>query len=227
MEHKGWICLYRKMLDWEWFSKAEMVQVFIFLLLRASVEDAKWQGKTIRRGQLITSLASISQATKLSTRQIRTCLDRLIESKQIVKKTTNKYTIITICNYESYQDIPQDKRQTSDKQTTTYKQYNNNNNITIIDRDSTQSKKFIPPTLEQVKEYCKERRNKVDAQRWLNHYTSNGWMVGKNRMKDWKAAIRTWENNGINNTTDNRKYHTPGEFQNLKEGEFILTDKFE
>lgn len=53
--------------------------------------------------------------------------------------------------------------------------------------------RFTPPTLEQVKEYCFERNNNVDAERFIDYYTSNGWKVGKNSMKDWKAAVRTWE----------------------------------
>lgn len=53
--------------------------------------------------------------------------------------------------------------------------------------------KFSPPTLEEVKAYCSERGNHVDAQRWFDYYTSNGWKVGKNPMRDWKAAVRTWE----------------------------------
>lgn len=53
--------------------------------------------------------------------------------------------------------------------------------------------RFTPPTMGEVSDYCKERGSIVDAQRWFDYYTSNGWMVGKNHMKDWKAAIRTWE----------------------------------
>ena len=53
--------------------------------------------------------------------------------------------------------------------------------------------KFSPPTLEEVTAYCKERGNNVDPQRFIDHYTANGWKVGKNTMKDWKAAVRTWE----------------------------------
>lgn len=53
--------------------------------------------------------------------------------------------------------------------------------------------RFTPPTLEQVTAYCLERGNCIDPQRFIDYYTSNGWMVGKNRMKDWKAAVRTWE----------------------------------
>jgi len=53
--------------------------------------------------------------------------------------------------------------------------------------------KFIHPNIEEVTQYCTERNNGVDPQKWFNHYTSNGWKVGKNPMKDWKAAVRTWE----------------------------------
>jgi predicted phage replisome organizer len=79
------------------------------------------------------------------------------------------------------------------------------------------SKNFKPPTLEEVKSYCTERNNKVDANKWYNFYESKGWMIGKNKMKDWKAAVRTWEDNAKNTkvtqkkTFDNfngRKYET-------------------
>lgn len=53
--------------------------------------------------------------------------------------------------------------------------------------------RFAKPTLEEVQAYCRERGNKVDADKFYDHYTSNGWRVGKNPMKDWKAAVRTWE----------------------------------
>lgn len=49
------------------------------------------------------------------------------------------------------------------------------------------------PTIEEVKEYCIERKNAVDPEKWFDFYSSKGWMIGKNRMKDWKAAVRTWE----------------------------------
>jgi predicted phage replisome organizer len=54
-------------------------------------------------------------------------------------------------------------------------------------------KKFVPPTLEEVIDYCEERKNQVDPLRFYNHYVRVGWMVGKNHMKDWRAAVRYWE----------------------------------
>lgn len=61
-----------------------------------------------------------------------------------------------------------------------------------IDKNSI-VKRFIPPTIEEVRSYCLERQNSVDAQRFVDFYASKGWMVGKNKMKDWKACVRTWE----------------------------------
>jgi len=57
------------------------------------------------------------------------------------------------------------------------------------------SKKFRRPTLEEVSGYCRERGNSVSPERFLDYYESNGWRVGRNSMKDWKSAVRTWERN--------------------------------
>lgn len=61
------------------------------------------------------------------------------------------------------------------------------------EKDIEKEKKFKKPTLEEVKKYCRERNNNVDPERFINFYESKGWMVGKNKMKDWKACVRTWE----------------------------------
>ena len=55
------------------------------------------------------------------------------------------------------------------------------------------SNRFIPPTLEEVSAYCKERNNNVNPERFIDFYESKGWLVGKSKMKDWKASVRTWE----------------------------------
>jgi predicted phage replisome organizer len=55
------------------------------------------------------------------------------------------------------------------------------------------SGRFTPPTPEEIKAYCIERNNRVDPERFFDFYSSKGWMIGKNKMKDWKAAVRTWE----------------------------------
>ena len=72
-------------------------------------------------------------------------------------------------------------------------------------------KRFTPPTVDEVREYCFERGNSVDPQRFVDYYTSNGWMVGKNKMKDWKAAVRTWETNKQERGVTNGKHERIGE----------------
>lgn len=77
------------------------------------------------------------------------------------------------------------------------KELDKEKDIVKSDKPTTR-KRFTPPTLEEVQAYCFERQNGVDAERFIDYYTSNGWQVGKNKMKDWKAAVRTWEKSGYN-----------------------------
>jgi len=65
----------------------------------------------------------------------------------------------------------------------------------VIVKDKAKAKRFVKPTLNDLEHYCIERNNKVDIQKFFNYYESNGWKVGKNPMKDWRAAVRTWEKN--------------------------------
>ena len=136
----GWIKLHRKFVDWEWFYKSEMVHIFLFLLLSANHKGAKWQGIEIKRGQLITGLKKLNKKTGISLQKIRTCLKKLENTNEIIVKSTNKFSIITICKYDSYQ-IEQEtnnkqltnKQQTTNKQLTTTNNDNNKNNDNNID----------------------------------------------------------------------------------------------
>ncbi len=134
----GWIKLHRKILDWEWFTSPSTLQLFIYLLLRANKEDKKWRGILIKRGQLVTSVATISEETKLSTQQVRTSLNRLKSTNEITSKTTNRFTLVTVCKYESYQLYEETEQQakqqalqqTNNKQITNkQQQLKNNKNI--------------------------------------------------------------------------------------------------
>ena len=55
--------------------------------------------------------------------------------------------------------------------------------------------RFTPPSVDEVNDYCNQRNNSVDPQTFIDFYQAKGWMVGKNKMKDWKACVRTWETN--------------------------------
>tara|TARA_R110000868_G_scaffold104700_2_gene288614 strand:+ start:627 stop:1262 length:636 start_codon:yes stop_codon:yes gene_type:complete len=77
-------------------------------------------------------------------------------------------------------------------------------------------KGFTPPTLEEVKNYCQERANNVDANKFLNFYESKGWVVGKSKMKDWKASVRTWEGSAKQNFAENN--NNLSQFKHLLNG---------
>ena len=64
-----------------------------------------------------------------------------------------------------------------------------------IEKKNKKENKFIKPTAEEIQKYCQERNNDVDYQKFYDFYEAKGWMVGKNKMKDWKASVRTWERN--------------------------------
>lgn len=114
----GWIKIHRKLLDWEWYTYSEMVHLFIHLIVSASHRNKRWQGVDVKRGQLITGRKKLSVETGISEQTIRTCLERLQNSNEIIIQPTNKYSIITICNYECYQEQTTESNQPTNQQLT-------------------------------------------------------------------------------------------------------------
>lgn len=189
----GYILIHRKLLNWQWYKDSNTLHLFIDLLLDANYEDSKVGFQIVKRGQCLTSLKRIHENTGLTYREIRTSLDKLQKSGEIDKQTTNRYSIITINKYNDYQNI--DKQTTNKRQTNDniiIKNNKNNKYKESISKDIPK-KVFKKPSIEEIQKYCNERNNNVDADRFYNFYESKGWMVGSNKMKDWKAAVRTWE----------------------------------
>ena len=90
-------------MKWEWYDDPNTCRLFIHLLLTANHEPKSWRGLTIERGQKLTSRAKLARETKLSEQEIRTCLDRLKSTSELTIQSTNRQTVITLCNYDSYQ----------------------------------------------------------------------------------------------------------------------------
>jgi hypothetical protein len=77
-----------------------------------------------------------------------------------------------------------------------------------IGKDTDRTRKraaFVQPTIEEVQAYCQERKSSVDPEAWHAYYSANGWRVGRNPMRDWQAAVRTWEKNGYSSKADEAK----------------------
>ena len=142
------------------------------------------------------SLQYLADWTNSTKQGVVKCLKSLIE-KGYIRKTEKYINGVKFCEYYATKfNTPMQQSLTGGMQ----QSLTNNIEINNISKNKDigtkkQSSRFTPPTLEEVQSYCRERNNNVNAQRFMNYYTSNGWRVGKNKMKDWRAAVRTWENN--------------------------------
>lgn len=194
-----YIKLNRKVLNWEWYGNINTCRLFIHMILKANWKDGKFEGKVIPRGSFVSSLPKLADETSLTMREVRTAISHLKSTGEVTCKTYSKFTIFTVKNYCQYQmsDTQNDrqatgKRHSNDILTTTIEEKKEGN----IKEDTNVSKKrFAPPSVDEVRAYCAERNNGIDPQSFIDFYESKGWMVGKNHMRDWKAAVRTWERN--------------------------------
>jgi len=135
----GWLKVHRKFKEWEWYSDSKAVHLFIHLLLSANHEPRKWRGVMIESGQFVTSIESLKAQTGISSQSVRTILKKLCQTREVTCQPTNRFTMITICNWASYQTIdspintPANKQltnnqQTANKQLTTNKKDKNYKN---------------------------------------------------------------------------------------------------
>ena len=190
----SWLKLHRDTLDWGWYLDIPTKVLWIHILLRANYVEKEWLGESIPVGSFVTSTDKLSNETGLTTQQVRTALKKLKLTNEITIKTTNKFSIISVNKWDEYQaDNEQDNKQVTNDQPTANKRLTTS--IEIKKERKKEIKNNIRPSFDEVKAYCYERGNVVDPQKWFDYYSSNGWKVGKNPMKDWKACVRTWERN--------------------------------
>jgi len=99
----SWIKLFRKFREWEWYDDVNTKAVFLDFILNASYEDKKWKGFDIKKGQLVIGRKELSKRLGISEQSIRTSITRLKSTNEITIKSTNKFSIISVVNYEKYQ----------------------------------------------------------------------------------------------------------------------------
>lgn len=114
-EQSTFIKLDRNILRWRWWQNSNVLHVFLFLLLNANIEDHEFENETIHRGEVVTSLASIGKSTGLTFSQIRHTISTLKKTGEVTSRHTNRYQVITIVNYDKYQEKQQTKRQTKEQ----------------------------------------------------------------------------------------------------------------
>jgi len=213
---EGWVKLYRKFTEWRWYQDANTKSVFIHPLITANYEDKDWHSITIKRGQRVSSYEGLGEELKLSTSKIRTAIDRLKLTGEITSKTTNKYSIITILNYDRYQALSGEvddeqcdgmaseiagnianKSQTNRKQIATTKEVKNkkkdkNNTTTPISPPVAKVQYAENVTLaEQEYNTLIERVGMEGATYCINKVSAYKLSTGKTYKSDY-AAILNW-----------------------------------
>ena len=115
----------------------------------------------------------------------------LKEKSSLAKKENNIYTFVKPLNDSVIPDGNQMAPQVRLGKVSLVKSSKGNN---------THKQKFVIPTVKEIENYCNERKNNVNSNKFFDFYESKGWLVGKSKMKNWKAAVRTWENNNKTET---------------------------
>lgn len=213
--NEGFIKLYRKITDWEWYTDVNTKSLFIHLLLIANHADQKWRGQVIKRGSLVTSYASLASQIGLSVSQVRTSLKKLEKTGDVSSKTTNRNTVIMVLNYDLYQSVSQTNSkqmtnkshaisQTDDNQIATNKNVKNDKNI----KNKERVERKLPPTLDEIIEYKNEIHSSVDPERFYDYYNAINWTTGNTPIIDWKAVFRNWSRNEKKKAVDLPEWYT-------------------
>ena len=105
LKSNGFVKLDRGILDWEWYEDTYTARLFFHCILKANWKPGVWKGQPYKRGQFITSLPILAKELGCSVQNIRTALRHLTLTGELTDKATNKYRIITVCNYDKYQPV--------------------------------------------------------------------------------------------------------------------------
>lgn len=220
----GWIKLNRSLLDKGWYCKSEYLHLWIHLLLKANHAPKEiWIGGVntiIETGQFITGRKKLSAETGISESKVQRILKCFETEQQIEQQTFTTNRLISILNWEKYQESEQPFEQQMNSERTAAEQRlnitKNDKNYKNIYTTTTSSSSranpyesdqpieqikvpkkktaFVAPELPEVTGYFLDLENTAeDAQKFFLYYTANGWKVGgKAAMKDWKAAAQSW-----------------------------------
>lgn len=204
----GFVKLHRKMIEWGWYSDCVVKDVFLHILMVAAFKPGQYRGHEIQPGQAIIGRKKMADELGFSEQQVRTALKKLESTGEISIFSTNKFSIVTVENWMFYQgDDKENNQQSTNNQPTSNQQVTNNQphlkNVKNVKNVKNIKKYNIPPSIDEVRAYCEERGNNVNPEAFIDFYQSKDWYVGKNKMKDWRAAVRTWERRG--NSIANKK----------------------
>ena len=201
--NNGFVSLHRKLLDWEWYQDSITKCLFIHLLLTANFTEKNWRGITVKRGQVLIGRLKLAESLGFSEQQIRTALNKLKSTKELTIKTTNKYSLVTVLNYDTYQQVNQQTNQrvtnnqpTTNQQLTTTNKDNKDNKdnkrerTTLTKVEYSSFKDLINEVIQEIAKYYEvpfefvlEKKEDMDI--WMGKSK-------KNKYANYKKALMKW-----------------------------------
>ena len=207
---EGFIVISRRIKGWRWWHNPTARSFWLYILVETNWRSGYLRdGTEVQRGQLCRSLRNMAEDNHCSVNTIRYWLRKFEESGEITVTRAHQYQVINVINYAKYQDYQCTNGTTTDTSTDTT---TDTSTDTTTDTDRTirtiRTRKtikpqyigntvrasFAPPSMEEVEQYISTKGYHFTADEFIAFYESNGWKVGRNPMKNWKAACTTWEN---------------------------------
>ena len=185
-EKTTFIKIDRNILDWGWYKDANTFRVFMHLLLTANIKPHKFLGVEIGRGEVATSLKSLSESLEISIQSVRTAISHLKLTGEITVSQHSRFSVISILNYDSYQSNQQARQHVANSRSTSSQQQSKN-----------VRKKEIPsvyiPSRADIRDYVDEEGLSADPDEIFDYYEALGWEINGKAIKDWKAVCRRWK----------------------------------
>lgn len=194
---QGWIKLHRKLTESSVFDNPKLLKTWIWCLCKAShTEHEVVVGKQVvnlQPGQFVFGRLKAADALKMNDRTVYDYMKMLEKMEMLRINSNNKFSVVSVENWVFYQEDTEELQHQNTQQTTIKSTIENHTYKNEKECMKNERKIFISPSVDDVADYCRERSNGIDAESFVSFYESKGWMIGKNKMKDWKAAVRTWE----------------------------------
>jgi hypothetical protein len=207
------IKLDRSLLKHRYFGNVNVLKVWLWCLMKATHTPHKQlvglQTVELEIGQFVTGRAAMGRDLNMPGSTAWTILTLFKNDEKLNINSNNKYSVITVINFTSYQMEKYKHRQQNgqhpDNTLTTPGQHPDTNKNDKEGKEGKEEKpkvnRFAPPSIEEVAAYCSERKNNVDPQKFHDHYETRNWIPKgyTKQMSNWKAAVRTWEGNNNGN----------------------------
>lgn len=206
---EGFIKLFRSFTSWHLYKSQNVKAVFIHLLLIANYQD----NESLKRGQCKITLRSLADSLGLTVQNIRTALGTLTKAQVITQVATQRYIIVTICNYEEYQGNIKVNQHEEQHTLQHNVQHNEQERISPIppkkeykeafeeegekavpaQTSTKETFMFVQPSLSEVKDFITSGKYNVDAQRFFDYYSGLGWKDKNGKaVNDWKSKVAQW-----------------------------------